>query len=434
LVGSNVVNRKLTSPERIFKHYHTNIQAGRRDPIPVMTDTVISFTAPENTHVNLYTKRVFNDAQESLLVSVQPGEFYSRKFTKEHTVVFDYAKATTEEITVTIKYPHFDRTAVGIAIKSIGWGGTFSVDIPNATPPVSPDDNGDGNVVTINNTVGDLLLVGVNTPYFNKDSLINVPTVGNVSVKTKLISPTVSFNQYIYDRSSGTKHTIPLLTDSTISFTAPPDACIIVKSRPNKGSDEETIEAYVLHGQYYEQSFLDVHTLTLTFISNMDEEPCHGTIGFCSGETIQPMVVSIRYPHYDISLVQGEINQYIYTSAQVQLPVDHTRSIIQAYKDRIKRGGVFIYQNTVPAVLVYSDDGYGNFVDYSGEMSSEGSVDYVTGVVTIPTELTFGNYYIIYDQDGFDNFAVDSFTVAELINPKTSFTSPDESLSKITLR
>jgi hypothetical protein len=67
-------------------------------------------------------------------------------------------------------------------------------------------------------------------------------------------------------------------------------------------------------------------------------------------------------------------------------------------------------------------------------MSSEGSVDYVTGVVTIPTELTFGNYYIIYDQDGFDNFAVDSFTVAELINPKTSFTSPDESLSKITLR
>ena len=466
VVGSSIVNKKLSAEEVFIKHHHNNV-TGRQDPIPLMVDAVVSFTAPLDTHVNLYTKPSKDDATESLFTSVQPGEYYNHKFTKEHTLVFDYVRGTTEDVIVTIKYPHFDRTALGLSIKSIGWGGFFSIHVPNAVPLVEPDENGDGNDQTIRNRVGELLLVGIPTPHFSKDSLINVPTVGSDITKEKLTAPTVEFEQFIYNRDSGVKHTIPLMTDSTISFTAPNDVCIIVKTKPHKDSDDETIEAYVLHGQYYEQSFFDVHTVTLTYVNNSQLDQCYGTVGFCShnlgecyGEfgwctTPRPMVVTIRYPHFDKSLVQGDINQYIYLSSQIQLPVEYNKSIQPSYKDKVKRGSVHIYKvgavdelatvddkcdvvfdyaNSEDDELMYVDDKYGNFETTSDELSPDGGVDYISGIVTIPSKLTPGAYYIIYDQDGFDNFVVDSFTVAELIAPKISFTSPDETLSTISLR
>jgi hypothetical protein len=127
-VGSTTVRVVNNSPAITVSHFYYSSLAGRRPMIPLRVGTTVSFTAPSDTSVKVYT-RLNKDlpATEVLIATLTPNQAFSRTFNTEHVVIFEYANNSTDDRVATINYPQFDGSATGIRIESYGVSGEFGV-------------------------------------------------------------------------------------------------------------------------------------------------------------------------------------------------------------------------------------------------------------------------------------------------------------------
>jgi hypothetical protein len=307
------------------------------------------------------------------------------------------------------------------------------------TDGVAFDAFGNATFVSIDNDVGETLLIGVDTPYFSKDELIGTASVGSTIVNAKLLSPALNVKHYYYSGREGRRPMIPLRTGGTVvNFTAPSDTVVNVYTRVQKDMvNSEVLLKTLQPNESFSESFDLDHVLIFEY----------------ENDSLDDRIADIWYPHFDITAfgiiiksvgwtggytlihTSGDIGDKTRVAYQIKLPVEHNKSVGRSYADKIERGSLFIYRkNDSGDVLICSDDSSGGLLDEFGVVIKNAGIDYTTGVLDLPINMSVGEYYIVYDQDGFDNFVVDSFTFAELIQPKLSFTDQKEELSRIGLR
>lgn len=127
-VGSTLVGVVLRADAIDVNHYYYSSRAGRRPYIPLRAGTTVSFTAPSDTVVNIYTRLIKDDpTTETLIVTLQPNEIYSNTFNDEHILIFEYENDSYDDRIALIQYPSFDGTALGLEVSSKDKASRFNV-------------------------------------------------------------------------------------------------------------------------------------------------------------------------------------------------------------------------------------------------------------------------------------------------------------------
>jgi len=129
-VGSSLVDVVIESDEITVQHYYYSSLAGRRPIIPLRIGTEVTFTAPSDTSVNVYTRLDITDpGSETLFATLAPDEAFNETFAAEHGLIFEYVDNSFDDRIVTIDYPSFDLAGVGfgINVRTKDGFGTFDV-------------------------------------------------------------------------------------------------------------------------------------------------------------------------------------------------------------------------------------------------------------------------------------------------------------------
>ena len=127
-VGSTSIAVVTLSPAITVKHYYYSSLAGRRPRIPLREGTKVTFTAPTDTDVKVYTRLVMQDAStEQLLETISAGSLFEETFDGIHSVEFEYVNNSTQDVEVIIEYPDFEGTALGINIRTRDGFGKFNI-------------------------------------------------------------------------------------------------------------------------------------------------------------------------------------------------------------------------------------------------------------------------------------------------------------------
>lgn len=128
VIGSTLAKVVSISPEVTVNHYYYSSREGRRPMIPLRIGTTINFTAPSDTSVTVYTRLNKDDpSTEATITTLTPNQVYTKTFTDEHTVQFEYANNSSDDRTVEVIYPSFDGTAFGLEIATTNRLGSFTV-------------------------------------------------------------------------------------------------------------------------------------------------------------------------------------------------------------------------------------------------------------------------------------------------------------------
>lgn len=127
-IGSTITQVKLFAAAIEVEHFYYSSRAGRRPMIPLRVGTTVSFQAPSDTSVNVYTRLIKDDpSTEQLIATLAPNESFNQIFNSEHILQFEYIDNSSDDRIVTIDYPSFDGTAFGLEISSKDNFGLFDV-------------------------------------------------------------------------------------------------------------------------------------------------------------------------------------------------------------------------------------------------------------------------------------------------------------------
>tara|TARA_Y100000593_G_scaffold93164_1_gene187061 strand:- start:4788 stop:7274 length:2487 start_codon:yes stop_codon:yes gene_type:complete len=285
--------------------------------------------------------------------------------------------------------------------------------------------------VEINPAIGATMLIGVDTPYFSPDQLVEGAAVGSTLARVVLNSPAITVNHYYYSPRAGRRPMIPLRDDTVINFTAPSDTDVLVFTRLEKDtpSTEVQIDTILAGESYTFTAENNEHVLQFEYVN----------------DSYQDEIAEIIYPNFDgtaygleitstdrigvFSVIEtsGDLGDYIDLDYTITLPT--FVSVVDPTKDLVLPGSVTIaYTDGVPYLR---DRGDGYFENVSGDLIPTGRIDYKTGDVTLPTTIPAGEYMFIYKQNKYDNFTVDANTAMQLIEPKPSINSTVQSISTI---
>lgn len=284
----------------------------------------------------------------------------------------------------------------------------------------------------INPAVGATMLIGTLTPYESPTNIIEPAAIGSTLAVVKNLAPSLEIQHFYYSSLAGRRPMIPLRIGTDISFTAPTDTDVRVYTRLVKDDPStETLVTTITAGQLYEETFTEEHILQFEYVNDSEED----------------VVVDIYYGSYDGSALgliveskdqfgtfttitsSGDLSDFVSVDYSMKLPVA-TRNITSTTQN--------LYPNSVKITnpdgnVVLKDDGTGGFVTNLGVEKDTGRVNYITGEIILPKDLAAGEYLVIYDQNRYDNFKVDGTTAIELIQPKPSLNSTEESITKITV-
>jgi len=289
--------------------------------------------------------------------------------------------------------------------------------------------------VEIDPKVGYHLLIGVDTPYLSNDQLVAPAVVGSSIIGVVASSPELEINHYYYSSPAGRRPMIPLRIGTDINFTAPSDTNVNVYIRTDaKNPATETYFGEILAGDSFVETFNEEHVLIFEYVNDSSED----------------VIVNIKYPEYagakfgllikaldnfgkfSVVTSSGDLSPVVSVDYRIQLPVGDYFATNQ--NTTVVRAGTLRLTDSTGSVL-YQDNGNGRFVDGSGNIITSGSIDYVTGLLTLPKALPAvlpeKEYLVIYDQNRFENVSVGSAEVIKLIEPPASPESSTFSLSSL---
>lgn len=128
VIGSTLAKVVSVSPEIEVEHYYYSSRMGRRPMIPMRIGTTVSFIAPSDTSVEVYTRLAKDDpTTEALITTLAPNQVFTQSFTDEHVLQFEYLSDSSEDRVVTINYPSFDGTAFGLEISTTNLLSFFNI-------------------------------------------------------------------------------------------------------------------------------------------------------------------------------------------------------------------------------------------------------------------------------------------------------------------
>lgn len=381
------------------------------DYVKLSTDVVVPFDFPAKTNecfVEINPTYVVNDGDSFILslenlvclTTVEAGDNFQDILTKMRDVI--------REVTP------FDAIVqlTGVALDAFG----------NPIP------------IEINPKIGYHLLIGVDTPYLSKDELVSPAVIGSSVIGVETTSPELDVIHYYYSSPAGRRPMIPLRVGTEVQFTAPTDTDVKVYVRTQaKDPSTETFFGDLLAGELFDETFTEDHVLIFEYVNDSAED----------------VIVNIHYPDYvgveyglliraidnfgtfSVVTTSGDLANDISVDYRVKLPISDfydttTQSAILAGSLRLA---------STDGVTIYQDDGEGKFVDNNGVYVTSGTVDYKTGVVTLPKVMPpttpAGKYLLIYDQDKFENIVVSSSEVIKFLPPPPSPDSSAFSLSSL---
>lgn len=129
-VGTTIVDVKQKADAVQVKHFYYSSEKGNRPAIPLRIDTRLTFTAPCDSAVRVWSYRDFNKPEErTLLRELNPEELFEYRALFDHVIQFEYLEDTTSDAVADIDYGSYMSQAThGILIDTYDGVGTFLVE------------------------------------------------------------------------------------------------------------------------------------------------------------------------------------------------------------------------------------------------------------------------------------------------------------------
>lgn len=297
---------------------------------------------------------------------------------------------------------------------------------------VALDDHGYPRTIEIDPDVGYQLLMGVQTPYYSKDEVLDYATVGTSTVGVVPSAKGLTINHYYYSSRKGRRPMIPLRTGTRIKLQAPSDTRVIVKVRKDATNPSTETEFTIIEkNEKFEQVFDEHHSCIFVYENDSAEDRIAEIIypeslGATFGLRVSGNEVFVRF---DLLTSSGDLADYTIAEYDINTPkFDKGISTSQPY---IKAGTVRIadeYGNEI-----FYDNGKGDWLTTSeNNKSLTGMINYFGGKVSLPQTLENGKDYLMYmKQDHYGNLRMGKGDLLNFIPPKVAMGGVDETVSSI---
>lgn len=385
------------------------------DYVKLNSDVVIPFDYPSKTNeafVEIDTTYEVNDGDTFILnlenmvcmTTVEAGDNFRDILTRMRDVI---REVTPYDAVVQLS---------GVALDAFG----------NPTP------------IEINPKVGYHLLIGEDTPYISNDSLVKPAVIGSSVVAVATASEELEINHFYYSSRAGRRPMIPCRIGTEINFTAPTDTAVRVYKRVNAvdASSETLLTTIAAGGSYSVTSDETTHTIQFDYLADSTQDVI--------ANIIYPDYVGVKYGirirasdyfgRFSVNTTSGDLAEYITVDYRIQLPIGDYYDSNTASSTAVFAGSLRI-TDTVGNVIYREDGSTGKFLTPDGSVVSSGSIDYKSGIITLPKTLPatspVGKYQLMYDQDRFENLRVSSSDIIKLIEPPPTSTSAAFSLSTL---
>jgi hypothetical protein len=284
----------------------------------------------------------------------------------------------------------------------------------------------------IDPSVGQLMLIGVDTPYYSNTQILENTAIGSTLARVVLQAEAVDVEHLYYSSRAGRRPMIPLRVGTVVTITAPTDTNVNVYTRLIKDDPStEQLITTINAGETYANTFNDEHILQFEYENDSYED----TVAYINYPSFDGNAFGLEISSKDnfglfsVITSSGDVSDFVTVDYTLKLPVgvsvDRTENLIKPSTIRI------VYPDGVPYIEDRGDGYFKNSI--TGALIPTGFVDYVNGEITLPNNFPDGEYLVMYDQDEFNNFEVDDTTAIQLIPPKASLNSSTISLSKIRL-
>lgn len=286
--------------------------------------------------------------------------------------------------------------------------------------------------VQVNASVGTTLLIGIDTPYDDPNTLIDSPVIGSSVVEIQLSSEDVLVIHNYYSTPNGRRPMIPLRMGTPVEFTAPNDTQVNVYTRTVIGdASTEVLITTLQPSESFSRIFSGELGLQFEYVNDSFEDAKVYIAYPQLTEKDIILKIEARDPFTEFKLLttSGDLVDYIDSTVNISLPVDD----IITYKpeNRLYKGSIIV-KNSNDEIL-FIDNGFGKFMTLDEVVIEDSSVDYINGTISLPDSLPYDDYVIQFKHDEFDNFYMNNMTAISLIKPKESIESSEVSLSTITI-
>ena len=284
----------------------------------------------------------------------------------------------------------------------------------------------------INPIIGKTMLIGVDTPYYSNTQILEGAAVGSTLARAILFADAVDVEHFYYSSRAGRRPMIPLRVGTTVTFQAPSDTAVNVYTRLNKDDPTtETLVATISPNMSYTDTFNSEHVLQFEYVVDSSDDRI-AYINYPSFDgTAFGLEVSSKdnFGLFSVITSSGDLKDFVSVDYTLKLPVGVSKD---RNKNLLKPNAVHIAYTD--GLKYLSDRGDGYFVNsVTNSLIPSGRVDYTNGEIVLPKDFPSGDWIVIYDQDEFNNFKVDGNTVIQMIPPKPSLNSGQQSLSRIGL-
>jgi hypothetical protein len=293
------------------------------------------------------------------------------------------------------------------------------------------DVNGNPLPVEVDTTIGSILLIGRDTPFYNNRDIIHPPVIGSSLAKVVLGASAINIHHNYYSSRAGRRPMIPLRVGTRIVYRAPNDTDVRVYTRINKDDpDTEVLLTTIDAGMLFDQTFTDIHTLQFEFVNDSDEDTVANIVApYYDGTAFGLEIDSPnRVTPFTIQTTSGDLSSFVTVDYSIRMP--NYLENAQVNSQRILNKSLRVIDKNTGEVVI-SDRGNGYLNDENGQIISTGNVNYINGELTLPLNFPDGEYRILFDQDVYDNFDAGVDVALSLITPNPSINDTTENLSTI---
>ncbi|WGH49883.1 hypothetical protein [Alishewanella phage vB_AspM_Slickus01] len=271
-------------------------------------------------------------------------------------------------------------------------------------------------------TIGNGMMFGTNVPMNSPEYMMGNFLIGNNQATVLIDSPAYNITHTYavgYENTAGRRPIIPLAIGTTVNFTAPSDTNVLVYVRTNLNVPAtESLFFTVTAGNTFSETFDSYHSIQLSYVNTSAEQ----------------MQISFNYPLVDSALNTG---LRIYTrdgygdfSSDKEGDIADFTVILRNRKMPViqNNGGNVILSESMSIVdqnnnTLYRATRAGTLLSTVNVASIDGRVNYLTGVITIPSELSNGEYFVKFKQDKYQNVHLNENTIGIMTNISDSISN-----------
>lgn len=275
------------------------------------------------------------------------------------------------------------------------------------------DDMGGSIDIEIEPKIGYHLLVGHDSSNTSIDEIISPVTIGSVVAETRIYSSGFEIDHTYYNPVAGFKPTIPMRDSTSIVYTAPSDTTVEVwtKTAYETGGGTFTLYKTLAPSELYEETFTDRQLLKFKFLTT-STKTTKCTITYSDwNQSNLGLIIEHQNTRslIEVDITAGDFSTLTYLEYFSLSPSGQTLN----GNTVLLRGGVKLV--TEDNVLLYRDNGMGEWIDPVGVLQDTGKINYMNGVINPPQGINDMKVYLMYKQDRFSNITLGRMDVLKLM-------------------